>query len=280
VLSSEDVSLLAAFVKYFESIQFWQAEDSGHWEEAPKIEASSIGPVTAGLIALRQMLSQRGEWSKLTYNGKQLSPEFVDSLIEHGQQALGQILPSECIQEDSTKRRRYDAALLFLIYPLDIASGPIGEQIVSDVVDNLLGPYGIRRYIGDSYWCQDYKKLLAADQRTAEVSDDMSKRDSLLVPGQEAQWCIFDPIVSIIHGQHFQKSGDTRRLALQTHHLNRSLQQLTGNDTSFAPLRCPESWYCEGGKYVPNDITPLLWTQANLRLALHAMGQSVKSGKR
>ena len=87
-----------------------------------------------------------------------------------------------------------------------------------------------------------------------------------------------DPIISVIHGLRYQQTGDTGQLELQTQHLNRSLRQLTGDGTSFPPLRCPESYYRENGEWGPNDITPLLWTQANLRLALHFMEQSLEVG--
>jgi hypothetical protein len=58
---------------------------------------------------------------------------------------------------------------------------------------------------------------------------------------------------------------DRRR---QIHHLQRSLNQLTRPGSVFGAYRCPESYYCPQGQYVPNDICPLLWTQANLKLAL------------
>ena len=97
----------------------------------------------------------------------------------------------------------------------------------------------------------------------------MSARDSLLKPGQEeAQWCLFDPIVSIIHGCRFRATGDRRDLDRQREALRRSLSQLTPPGSRFGGYRCPESYFLELGEYVPNDITPLLWTQANLRLAL------------
>ena len=102
----------------------------------------------------------------------------------------------------------------------------------------------------------------------------MSARNRLLQPGGEAQWCLFDPILSVIHGQRYQKTGDAGQLESQTAYLNRSLRQLTGEGGSFPPLRCPESSYRENGVWGPNDITPLLWTQANVRLALHFMEQS------
>src|SRR5581483_10205712 len=52
VLDDLAISTLALFPRYFEAIRFWQDEDSGHWEEARKVSASSIGAVVAGLEAL------------------------------------------------------------------------------------------------------------------------------------------------------------------------------------------------------------------------------------
>lgn len=276
--TGDDIKLLSNFVQYLEAIRFWEDEDSGHWEEARKVEASSIGAATAGLTALRDYFLTKAS----TQMPLGATKSFIDQtchraegLIERGQAALKAILPSECVQDDPAKRRRYDSALLFLIYPLQIVDGKMAETIVLDVVTQLLGPYGVRRYLGDSYWCADYKKLLDPASRTVDVSEDMSTRDRLLQPGGEAQWCIFDPILSVIHGLRYQQTGDTGQLELQTQHLNRSLRQLTGDGTSFPPLRCPESYYRENGVWGPNDITPLLWTQANLRLALHFMEQSL-----
>lgn len=276
--TGDDVKLLANFVEYLAAIRFWEDEDSGHWEEARKIEASSIGAATAGLTALREYFVTMAS-SQMPLGA---TKSFVDqtcrraeTLIERGHAALKAILPSECVQDDPAKRRRYDAALLFLIYPLRIVDGQMAETIVSDVVANLLGPYGIRRYLDDSYWCADYKKLLDPSHRTVDVSDNMSARDRLLQPGGEAQWCIFDPILSVIHGLRYQQTGNAGELEKQTEHLNRSLRQLTGEGGPFLPLRCPESYYRENGVWGPNDITPLLWTQANLRLALHFQEQSL-----
>ena len=272
-----DIALMATLVRYFEAIRFWEDEDSGHWEEARKVEASSIGAATAGLVAAGDLLaalaSSRDASRAIRARASQ-SIAQARALVAHGRAALAAILPNECAQPDPTKRRRYDAALLFLVYPLRIVGGGMAATIVADVVDHLAGPHGIRRYIGDSYWCADYKKLVEPARRTVDFSDDMASRDRLLVPGGEAQWCLFDPIVSIIHGLRYRQSGDAEALELQTAHLNRSLRQLTAMGTAFPPLRCPESYYRENGRYVPNDVTPLLWTQANLRLALRAMEES------
>jgi phosphorylase kinase alpha/beta subunit len=275
----DDLELVADFVEYLAAIRFWEDEDSGHWEEARKVEASSIGAVTAGLTALGEYFGTLAS-TQMALGGATKS--FVDhachhaeALIERGSAAFEAILPSECAQADPARRRRYDSALLFLIYPLQIVDGSMAETIVSDVVKNLLGEHGIRRYLGDSYWCADYKTLVDRSHRTVDVSGDMSARDRLLQPGGEAQWCLFDPIISVIHGRRYQETGAPGELEKQTEHLNRSLRQLTGEGGLFPPLRCPESYYRENGTWRPNDVTPLLWTQANLRLALHFQEQSL-----
>ena len=270
--SPGDLSLIAALVRYFEAIRFWEDEDSGHWEEMRKIGASSIGTVTAALAAAHDFLASTAS-SRMPRDAA--TAARARALVERGRGALASILPCECVQPEPSKRRRCDAALLFLAYPLQVVDDAMAATIVAEVVAHLAGPYGIRRYLGDSYWCADYKRLLAPAARTIDCSADTSARDRLLVPGGEAQWCLFDPIVSIVHGMRYRRTGDARALELQTTHLNRSLRQLTGTGTAFPPLRCPESYYRENGRYVPNDITPLLWTQANLRLALQQMEASL-----
>jgi len=100
-------------------------------------------------------------------------------------------------------------------------------------------------------------------------------RNKLLAPGQEAQWCLFDPIMSAAYGRRYQRTGRKEFLKQQTYYFNRSLGQLTGKDRGVSELQCPEAYYLEKGRYVPNDQTPLLWTQANLLVALKMMEQSL-----
>jgi phosphorylase kinase alpha/beta subunit len=63
-------------------------------------------------------------------------------------------------------------------------------------------------------------------------------------------------------------------LDLQTHYFNRSLGQITGKDSPIGEFKCPELYYLEQEKYIPNDATPLLWTQANLQIALELIKKS------
>jgi phosphorylase kinase alpha/beta subunit len=270
----EDFAVLKVFVLYFHVIQYWQDQDSGHWEETRKINASSIGVVIAALQELKKLLTKAAAGSPTCVNDIGFDTELIDSLIAQGKAALEEILPHECIQPDPSQNRPVDSALLFLIYPLQVIEGEAAARVLQNVLSVLMGDYGIRRYLGDSYWAPDYKDKLAPAARSGNFSEDMSFRDSLLpAKMMEAQWCIFDPIVSCIFGKRFQEGGEKSDLEHQTLHLNRALGQITGEnpDDEVPALRCPEAYYLRHGQYVPNDHVPLLWTQANLRVALKVM---------
>ncbi|MFO1042513.1 MAG: glycoside hydrolase family 15 protein [Planctomycetaceae bacterium] len=275
-LTSDEWRVLLAIPHFFQTVQYWQDEDSGHWEEVRKVAASSIGAAVAGLREFRQLLIERPPAGSSTLELPKLTIDQVDELLAKGERALASILPAECIQSDPAQARRYDSALLFLIYPFQVVGPQMADMIVEDVTTHLMGDYGIRRYLGDSYWCADYKQKLAADQRTVDFSDNLADRDRLLEPGKEAQWCLFDPIISIHFGLRYERTCAAEDRRRQMFHLQRSLNQVTRPGTKAVPYRCPESYFCEQGRYVPNDICPLLWTQANLKLALRlAAGETI-----
>jgi hypothetical protein len=279
---------LAEFPRYFQAIQYWDDEDSGHWEEERKVSASSIGTVLAGLREFQNLADEKSLWSESALATDQpaapaVTPQMIEKLFAGGHAALEQILPCESISPKSSYRR-YDGALLFLIYPLNILNIRQAEQVLADVRTHLQGDYGIRRYLGDSYWSPDYKEKLPSESLTADSSDSMQARNAFAQLGGEAQWCIFDSIISAYHGQGYLKlKGEAEdehaieSLRLQTFHLNRALGQLTGENNGVAALRMPEAYYMEKGVYVPNDHTPLYWAQANLWLALHEMGRSLSA---
>ncbi|NEQ53638.1 MAG: phosphorylase kinase [Leptolyngbya sp. SIO3F4] len=272
--TSEDVETLALFPFYFQAISYWQDEDSGHWEETRKVEASSIGAVIAGLKGLRQIhLKPSFVAHCCQYEGQLLTLPFIDELIDKGQTSLNEILPAECIQPG--KARSEDGALLFLIYPLRVVEGEKADKVLENVLTNLTREIGICRYLGDSFWCADYKQKLSGEQRTADFSNDVSLRDQLLKPGEEAQWCIFDPIVSVIFGLKYKATGQEDYLKQQIHYLNRALGHVTGVESEFGGFKCPELYHLENGRYTPSDATPLLWTQATLRIALEIMERTL-----
>jgi phosphorylase kinase alpha/beta subunit len=273
--SRNDIEMLTFFPLYFDAIRYWEDEDSGHWEETRKIEASSIGAVVAGLAKLRAFLSEGRTGVTLSGRSAQVSDSFMKALERRGRNGLHSMLPHECVQTSSAKKRRYDGALLFLVYPFEVVGDAMGSRILRDIAENLEGPYGIKRYVGDSYWAADYKDKLDPAKRTADFSHGVGMRNKLLAPGQEAQWCLFDPIMSAAYGRRYHRTGRKEYLKQQTHYFNRSLGQLTGQAKGVHEFQCPEAYYLQRGRYVPNDQTPLLWTQANLLVAIKLMEQSL-----
>jgi len=142
------------------------------------------------------------------------------------------------------------------------------------ILTNLAGAHGICRYRGDSYWCADYKSLLPAEERTVDFSRDIERRDKMLKPGTEAQWFLFDPLLSVIFARRSLSTRCPRDRERQIHHFNRALALLTTDDCPLGAGQYPEAYYVEDssvGAYVPNDHAPLAWSQANLGLAFHYM---------
>src|SRR5262249_22015694 len=155
---------------------------------------------------------------------------------------LGAILPAECVQPG--RERATDGALLFLISPLGVVGGELADAVIARVEAELKGRYGIKRYLGDTFWGPDYDKQDRATW-TADVSDDMSKRDSVVRLRRgvdEAQWCIFDSALSAAFGERFVAAGsrDVPLIDRQIHYFNRALGQITGPDAGDVARRCPE----------------------------------------
>lgn len=257
-LDGFESEIYATLARYFGAIEYWNDRDSGAWEEGRKVNASSVGAVIAALAALK-----RCRVAGLIASAPPAAD--LDSWIHQGRQRLDHSLPFE-----SPPERQEDAALLLLIEPLGLFAGrPIADAILSLVRARLMGPHGIRRYTGDSYFCQDYDRLFPPETRSGNFSEDMTVRDKWLRPGCEAQWCLFDPLLSAIFGRRFQR--DRRRtddLDLQLIHFNRALSQLTPD------VQCVELYFLKGDTWTPNEHTPLAWTQANLAVALHVLKAS------
>ena len=249
------------------TIRYWEDEDSGHWEEKRKIEASSIGVVVGALREMRGLIHGQSHETEGHRPDSESLLELIESLLRRGEACLNDILPDECVQKDEAKRRKFDSALLFLMFPMPVAPAGTADQILANTLAHLKGKFGIKRYLGDSFWAPDYKKRLSPSVRTVDASDAIEARNRLAVPNQEAEWCIFDPIVSVIYGQRFRKSKDKADFKLQCEYFSRSLGQLTEEDNECGGFKCPELYYLESGRYVVNDTVPLLWTQANLWMA-------------
>ena len=244
-LTDKDKQILDDIVHYLDAIEYWHDADNGYWEEARKVNASSIGTVLAGLTAYRD------------YSGES---DLLNEMIKKGRNALDQILPNEAIAPPELKRET-DAAQIFLVEPLEIVTDEQAEEIVEKCTTQLLRPHGMIRYAGDSYWTKDYRSLLNLGERTKDFSENMVARDKLATPGAEAQWTLFDPLLSIYWLKRFKQSGDETHHQKSLWHLERSLGQFVDTPDGW---RIPESYFLDGEKWAPNDHVPLLWAQANV----------------
>jgi len=257
-LDAEERELYAMFPRYFDAIQYWKDADSGAWEEARKVNSSSIGAVMAGLREMDKYVREGSEFAGVKKSG-------LAELLKQGRRVLEVQLPFEAPPE-----RRTDAALLFLVYPLRVVTDERMKRfIVSLVRARLMGETGIRRYLGDSYFCQDYEEWFPPEERSADFAQRLAVRDEFLQPGCEAQWCLFDPVLSVIYGEEYQQTGSTEALQRQLEHLNRSIGQMDEG-------RCPEMYFLKQGKWTANEHTPLAWTQGNLSLAMECLGRSAE----
>ncbi len=140
-LDDATADMLLRFPRYFAAVRFASDRDSGHWEEGRKVNASSLGTVLAGLIALRGLLRARPGLAARE------GAALVEPLLEQGRAALAALLPDESRgNADPHLDRGADAALLFLLHPLRVVVGDMADTIVERVERELLGPHGIRRY--------------------------------------------------------------------------------------------------------------------------------------
>lgn len=117
-------------VNYLDAIEYWKCKDYGFWEEWPKeLRSSSLAACVRGLDACLKNIKDDSQ---------------VKELINNGYNSLFSILPNE------TESRKHDLALLSLIYPKQIVSNPMKEQIIKRV-QSLEGHWGIKRYFGDTW---------------------------------------------------------------------------------------------------------------------------------
>ena len=181
-LTSDDAEVYSAFPPYFEAIQYWRDPDSGAWEEGRKVNNSSVGAVVAGLEELLRYLACAGAGTIGDIPSLcEVNTDNLRALIAKGRQRL------------------VDSALLFLIHPLRVLRPrPVQDAVLNLVQARLKGDVGIKRYGGDSYFCQDYDEWFPPEERSSDFSERLDFRDAHLQPNCEAQWCIFDPLLSII----------------------------------------------------------------------------------
>jgi GH15 family glucan-1,4-alpha-glucosidase len=131
ILKNQDyVRIVNKLVKYLDSVQYWQDEDNGIWEEDEEVHASSVGACLAGLKAVKNI------------------PGIIvpEDIIMKGEQTLNSLLPRE------SKKKFVDLALLSLIWPYNVVTPSQRDEILKNVEYLLLRERGIVRYKNDHYY--------------------------------------------------------------------------------------------------------------------------------
>lgn len=266
----EHLKLMGQLFDYLRAIECWEDKDGGHWEEHSAVHSSSMGPCLAAVRAFKKCCEQE----------ELLAPckgDTLDMLEAKLDAALAATLPNEIVDPRELERDA-DSACIFLCYPLGVVDDTMGLQIL-ERLRKVMGHIGMCRYRKDSYWCKDYKDKVGDDPTKHFTDEELKERDRLLKDGEEAQWCLFDPMVSAYYGKLYQKSKDPEYLKLQMLFLSRSLAAITGDECPYGGWHCAEAYYLEKDKWVPNDDTPLVWTQVDLKMALYEMEVSLDPTK-
>jgi phosphorylase kinase alpha/beta subunit len=264
-VTGDHLKLMGQLFDYLRAIESWNDLDGGHWEEHSAQHASSIGPCLAAVRLMKKLCAAEG-W---------LAPcksDTLDVLETELKKAIDTVLPNEIIMPKEHERDA-DAALIFLCYPLAVVDDDMGLQIL-ERMKKVYGHIGICRYRKDSYWCRDYKEKYA-DPTKHFTDEELKERDSQLKLGEEAQWCLFDPIVSAYYGKLYQSTKKPEYLKCQQLFLARSLAAITGDECEFGAWHACEAYYMNKDKWQSNDDTPLVWTQADILMSLFEMKKSV-----
>jgi phosphorylase kinase alpha/beta subunit len=302
-----DLDNLAQTVRYLGAVEYWHDADEGHWEEDRRIHASSIGTVIAGLREARDLFAAAEYQHDID----------IDHLIDEGRHALNAILhqgvtdraangddrterdqpypdnvhPDEPVcqhfDEFSIQHRGYDAAMLFLVEPLHVLDGAQAERAVNDIAQHLQRSIGVIRYEGDTYWGPRFPDLMSIEERTRFAEGRIDERNlkaaGVAYSGTEAQWTLFDPVLSLYWGKRYLADGNLSHRRHQVRYLKRSLAQVV--ETEHGTWLMPEAYYHEydpkeGNHWTPNDHVPLLWSQANLLRAMQVLGKPGAPGVR
>ena len=128
IRDEHDLHILQKLVNYLASIEYWQDQDNGVWEENEEIHASSVGACVAGLSAVSHLV------------------DVPEDLIQNGRDVLNNLLPRE------SETKEVDLALLTLIFPYDVVSAEQRDAILENVEKHLVRDMGVIRYLGDQYY--------------------------------------------------------------------------------------------------------------------------------
>jgi phosphorylase kinase alpha/beta subunit len=128
--TDDEKEMVQKIVDYLVTVEYWEDEDNGIWEENLEVHASSIGSCVAALKKAQQL-----DWLNV--------PAVA---IERGEHALRSLLPRESLTKFA------DLALLTLIYPFAVTTEAETAEILKNVEYHLVKERGVIRYKFDRYY--------------------------------------------------------------------------------------------------------------------------------
>ncbi len=252
-LKSLAVPYATLLIKLFEKVSVWSEPDDSAWEFGNSgLHLSSLGIVVLALEELLEFLSTHGTLKYLTY---EVTSADVASMIEKCKQSLQTIGSRESVWSGGSRDcdlAQLNALLLQAVSNRVLFSEQQVEEILLRIESSLVGKHGVRRFAGDVW-----------NGRT---------NNATTAPGEEAQWTIGAPAISVIYGWLFRVTNQPKYLERQAAYFSRTL---AGVDADW---RLPEAYILDKGQmvWVPDENKPLAWAQSMVILALAAMRSSLK----
>lgn len=346
-LSEGNTQFLSCSVPFLAKIRFWKNKNSGSWEELSTVRASTLGWEVALLQKIADLETNPahadlwqtvekyfnvyknrierdevcGDYSRLSLH------DALEKLTAKGCNVLNDNLPYEDIKikddhiqpYEETGRRNADAAqlLLLLIDVPNLIMEKLGrveddaqkveQQILDNVLHQLETPYGIRRYLNDSYqgpnfFTHEVTNALGHMYNTAP-SGDTSRISTFLGRGKivatqgplvEAAWQHFVWQVVLYFARKYNASGEDSAKQQMERYFRKGCGLITGkaefsyefldgksHRIEIPAFRVPEAYIVirDNGKdvYIPSPHTPLNWATATARAAFAAVEDALRT---
>jgi hypothetical protein len=238
-------------------VHVWEDHDLGAWEDKKALHASSL---IVAAVSLWEQLTFMRKHGPMTYNfgGKKydVHENGVKELYDRCAAKLAEILPNEFLQSENGDQRSVDSALVNGLMLAQLSQCPVVSDamtllVVATIERDLMGEHGISRYRKDQWDGRDNRH---------DFGD-----------GQEAKWCHVSPMISIILGCMYRRTGNQQFLLHQTYHFNRGLAAVDADwdvPECYIIDRLTRNWVADKNK-------PLAWAQAMLLLSVQSMDASM-----
>lgn len=260
IWTQDEVNFVQNLVYYIE--RAYRTPDYGIWERGDKhnrgsveINTSSVGMAKAALEALAgfDLFGARGSQASVVH--------VIPDTIAQANITLSSMLP----RESNTKET--DAALLGIIsYPaFAVADSGLGERVRAEVVNNLQGRYGLKRFLRDGH-----QTVLEDEGRLHYEQEELKRFEHI-----ESEWPLFFVYLYL----DAIMSGDAAAIAEYERRIEFALVHKDGYrllpELYYVPEAAIAAEKAAPGSQtrVPNHNVPLVWAQS-----LYLLGRMLRDG--